>query len=100
MDRRLPAGENGAVPRYNEGLLTLAYSSQDVPSPKFDSHAPLLSSQREAARPMLDLAGKPLAAAESLGLYVAACRETFEEAGLLLAMDAKGFGEKKATEDK
>src|SRR5262249_20875547 len=47
------------------------------------------AAQRETARPLLDLAGKPLAATESLGLYVAACRETFEEAGLLLAMDAK-----------
>jgi 8-oxo-dGTP pyrophosphatase MutT (NUDIX family) len=62
-------------------------SSSDCSARAFER---ILPAQREAARPMLDLTGNPLAPAESLGLYVAACRETFEEAGLLLAMDAKG----------
>lgn len=36
------------------------------------------------------LEGDHLAAETALGLYVAACRETFEEAGVLLASDANG----------
>lgn len=34
--------------------------------------------------------GEPLGAVETLALHVAACRETFEEAGVLLARDASG----------
>jgi 8-oxo-dGTP pyrophosphatase MutT (NUDIX family) len=34
--------------------------------------------------------GRPCAPAQAIGLYVAACRETFEEAGLLLAHRADG----------
>jgi 8-oxo-dGTP pyrophosphatase MutT (NUDIX family) len=37
-----------------------------------------------------DRGGEPLGAVESLALHVAACRETFEEAGVLLARDASG----------
>ena len=36
------------------------------------------------------LAGDPLPAGQALALRVAACRETFEEAGVLLALDAQG----------
>jgi 8-oxo-dGTP pyrophosphatase MutT (NUDIX family) len=36
------------------------------------------------------VAGQPLPAAQALALRVAACRETFEEAGVLLARDVQG----------
>jgi 8-oxo-dGTP pyrophosphatase MutT (NUDIX family) len=39
---------------------------------------------------MRDLAGRELTRAQTLGLYVTACRETFEECGVLLATDARG----------
>jgi 8-oxo-dGTP pyrophosphatase MutT (NUDIX family) len=39
---------------------------------------------------MCDLDGRPLSRRESLALAIAACRETFEECGLLLARDADG----------
>jgi len=39
---------------------------------------------------MHDLAGHEMPREETLGLYVTACRETFEECGVLLATDAGG----------
>jgi 8-oxo-dGTP pyrophosphatase MutT (NUDIX family) len=50
----------------------------------------IADSARTGARGLQALNGSLLAAEESLGLYVAACRETFEEAGLLLAQHADG----------
>jgi 8-oxo-dGTP pyrophosphatase MutT (NUDIX family) len=38
---------------------------------------------------LLDLVGQPLDTTHALGLHIAACRETFEEAGLLLAHPAQ-----------
>jgi 8-oxo-dGTP pyrophosphatase MutT (NUDIX family) len=39
---------------------------------------------------MLDAAGEPVAAATARGLLIAACRETFEESGVLLARSGDG----------
>jgi 8-oxo-dGTP pyrophosphatase MutT (NUDIX family) len=39
---------------------------------------------------MTDLAGRELSREQTLGLYVTACRETFEECGVLLATDTGG----------
>jgi 8-oxo-dGTP pyrophosphatase MutT (NUDIX family) len=39
---------------------------------------------------MRDLAGRELSREQTLGLYVTACRETFEECGVLLATDTRG----------
>lgn len=41
-------------------------------------------------RRMLDLWGEPIPASEALALHVAACRETFEESGVLLACPHTG----------
>jgi 8-oxo-dGTP pyrophosphatase MutT (NUDIX family) len=41
---------------------------------------------------MLDPQGRPLGAEAVLGLHVAACRETFEESGLVLARPRQGAG--------
>lgn len=41
---------------------------------------------------MLDPAGVPVSSGTALGLHVAACRETFEESGLLLARPRDGRG--------
>ena len=41
-------------------------------------------------RRMLDLFGEPIPASEALALHVAACRETFEESGVLLACPHTG----------
>jgi 8-oxo-dGTP pyrophosphatase MutT (NUDIX family) len=48
-----------------------------------------LSAQGLALERLLDLNGQALDATTALGLHVAACRETFEEAGLLLAHPAQ-----------
>jgi 8-oxo-dGTP pyrophosphatase MutT (NUDIX family) len=42
------------------------------------------------ATQMLDAAGEPVAAATARGLLIAACRETFEESGVLLARNGDG----------
>lgn len=42
------------------------------------------------ATQMLDVAGEPVAAATARGLLIAACRETFEESGVLLARSGDG----------
>jgi 8-oxo-dGTP pyrophosphatase MutT (NUDIX family) len=53
--------------------------------------ARVLPDALEACRGCLhDRGGEPLAAVETLALHVAACRETFEEAGVLLARDTSG----------
>jgi len=45
------------------------------------------------ATQMLDAAGEPLAGATARGLLIAACRETFEESGVLLARNGDGSAE-------
>lgn len=53
-------------------------------APAITAHATAASVASLRAR-MLDLDGQPLDAERALGLCVAACRETFEESGVLLA---------------
>jgi 8-oxo-dGTP pyrophosphatase MutT (NUDIX family) len=55
------------------------------------AHGRLLKPEASAARDRLQtLEGEPLPAEQEHALRVAACRETFEEAGVLLARDAQG----------
>jgi len=51
-----------------------------------------------ACRRMLDPGGHPVASDQALGLYVAACRETFEESGVLLARPRSTVAEFDATQ--
>ena len=54
------------------------------------AHGLIYDPTRFACAAMLDLQGQPLQQRECLSLVIAACRETFEESGLLLARQHDG----------
>jgi 8-oxo-dGTP pyrophosphatase MutT (NUDIX family) len=58
-------------------------------SPAATARAPVTDLEPTCCR-MLDVSGVPLSHDEALGLHVAACRETFEESGVLLARRRAG----------
>jgi 8-oxo-dGTP pyrophosphatase MutT (NUDIX family) len=58
-------------------------------SPALVEHVQLAAFE-PVRRRMLDVTGRPISLADALALHVAACRETFEESGVLLARPRTG----------
>jgi 8-oxo-dGTP pyrophosphatase MutT (NUDIX family) len=82
--------QRGAGLAFMAGLWVFPGGRLDVADASDAARARIAPVAAGAACQLCSLQGTPLGEAEALALRVAACRETFEEAGVLLARDRSG----------